>query len=137
MNFVKYNQKNHIEIQPAALVLSGLDQAERLEMHTLDGALVLLKDDMDEFEQVHAITALSRLAEGLKRDVCARHFENAPNEGALCVEDTEDGGILVSIGGTDLFELSGSTLEELEECGLSVELLVNLLLDLMEDEDED
>ena len=69
MNFVKYNEKNHIEIQPAALVLSDLDQADRLEMHTLDGALVLLKDDVDEIEQVHAIMALSKLTHAMMQDL--------------------------------------------------------------------
>ena len=137
MNFVKYNEKNHIEIQPAALVLSGLDQADRLEMHTLDGALVLLKDDMDEIEQVHAIMALSKLTHAMMQDLSTRHDEDEPEDHDIYVDDTVDGGIVVSIGDTDLFELSGSTLEELEECGLPAEILVNLLLDLIEDEDED
>lgn len=136
MNFVKYNEKNHIEIQSAALVLSGLDQTDRLEMHTLDGALVLLKDNMDEIEQVHAIMALSKLTHAMMQDMSTRHHEDEPKED-ITVDDTADGGLIVSIGDTDLFELSGSTLEELEECGLPAEILVNLLLDLMEDEDED
>ena len=47
MTFVKYSSDGKVIIQPAALVLSSLEHEEKLEMHTLDNALVLLKDDME------------------------------------------------------------------------------------------
>ncbi len=137
MNFVKYNEKNHIEIQPAALVLSGLDQADRLEMHTLDGALVLLKDDMDEIEQVHAIMALSKLTHAMMQDMSTRHHEDELDDNGACIYGSADGGIIVSVGGHKLFTLAPDTVDEFGACGITPEMLADLLLDLMGYEDED
>ena len=43
MTFIKYTNDGKAVIQPAALTLSGLEQEETLEMHTLENAIVLLK----------------------------------------------------------------------------------------------
>lgn len=137
MNFVKYNEKNHIEIQPAALVLSDLDQADRLEMHTLDGALVLLKDDMTDLEQLMATASLVKLAHAMMQDMSTRHHEDELDDNGACIYGSADGGIIVSVGGHKLFTLAPDTVDEFGACGITPEMLADLLLDLMEYEDED
>ena len=45
MTFIKYTHDGKAVIQPAALTLSNLDNEDTLEMHTLDNAIVLLKEN--------------------------------------------------------------------------------------------
>ena len=47
MTFIKYTNDGKAVIQPAALTLSGLEQEETLEMHTLENAIVLLKQEIE------------------------------------------------------------------------------------------
>ena len=46
MALIKYTNAGKAVIQPAALTLSVLEQEETLEMHTLENAIVLLKQEM-------------------------------------------------------------------------------------------
>ena len=55
MTFIKYTNDGKAVIQPAALTLSGLEQEETLEMHTLENAIVLLKPDMEPVEKAAAM----------------------------------------------------------------------------------
>ena len=52
MTFIKYTNDGKAVIQPAALVLSGLEKEDALEMHTLDSAIVLIKEEMPPVEKV-------------------------------------------------------------------------------------
>ena len=42
MTFINYTNDGKAVIQPAALVLSDLNQEEKLELHTMDNVIVLL-----------------------------------------------------------------------------------------------
>ena len=136
MNFVKYNKKNHIEIQPAALALSGLEHSPQMEMHTLDYALVLLKDNMSEAEQIIAMSSLVKLVNSMMTDFVSKLCEEEDDANQICIDDTDDGGVIVSIGGHKMFELSPDTVAELDECGIAPEMLVDMLLNLTEGEDD-
>jgi len=65
MTFIKYTNDGKAVIQPAALTLSGFDEEKKLEMHTLDKAIVLLKENMVPLEKFFAIESLIRLVESL------------------------------------------------------------------------
>lgn len=65
MTFIKYTNDGKAVIQPAALVLSNLDNENALEMHTLDNAIVLLKENMTPLEKFFAVESLIRLVESL------------------------------------------------------------------------
>ena len=71
MTFIKYTSDGKAVIQPAALTLSGLEQEETLEMHTLENAMVLLKQEMEPVEKAAAMMALMRLAHSLWEDMLA------------------------------------------------------------------
>jgi hypothetical protein len=47
------------------MILSGLDEADNLEIHTLDDAVVLLKDSMTADEILSAIESLNELTSEL------------------------------------------------------------------------
>ena len=72
MTFIKYTNDGKAVIQPAALTLSGLEQEETLEMHTLENAIVLLKQEMEPVEKATAMMALIRLVNSLWADMLAR-----------------------------------------------------------------
>ena len=72
MTFIKYTNDGKAVIQPAALTLSGLEQEETLEMHTLENAIVLLKQEMEPVEKAAAMMALMRLAHSLWEDKIGR-----------------------------------------------------------------
>ena len=72
MTFIKYTNDGKAVIQPAALTLSGLEQEETLEMHTLENAIVLLKQKMEPVEKATAMMALIRLVNSLWADMLAR-----------------------------------------------------------------
>ena len=71
MTFIKYTNDGKAVIQPAALTLSGLEQEETLEMHTLENAIVLLKQEMEPVEKATAMMALIRLVNSLWADLMA------------------------------------------------------------------
>ena len=65
MTFIKYTNDGKAVIQPAALTLSGLEQEETLEMHTLENAIVLLKPEMMPVEKAALMMTLMRLVNSL------------------------------------------------------------------------
>ena len=65
MTFIKYTNDGKAVIQPAALVLSNLDNENALEMHTLDNTIVLLKENMTPLEKLFAVESLIRLVVSL------------------------------------------------------------------------
>ena len=71
MTFIKYTNDGKAVIQPAALTLSGLEREETLEMHTLENAIVLLKQEMEPVEKAAAMMALIRLVNSLWADMMA------------------------------------------------------------------
>ena len=71
MTFIKYTNDGKAVIQPAALTLSGFEQEETLEMHTLENAIVLLKQEMEPVEKATAMMALIRLVNSLWADMMA------------------------------------------------------------------
>ena len=71
MTFIKYTNDGKAVIQPAALTLSGLDREETLELHTLENAIVLLKQEMEPVEKAAAMMALIRLVNSLWADMMA------------------------------------------------------------------
>ena len=83
MTFIKYTNDGKAVIQPAALTLSGLEQEETLEMHTLENAIVLLKPDMEPVEKAAAMMTLMRLANSLLADMLA-DWENQEDDADPC-----------------------------------------------------
>ena len=83
MTFIKYTSDGKAVIQPAALTLSGLDREETLELHTLENAIVLLKQEMEPSEKVAATTTLLRLAHSLMEDMLA-DWEAQEDDGDMC-----------------------------------------------------
>lgn len=69
MEFINYTQDGKAVIQPAALLLSKLEQEEVLELHTLDNAIVLLKKEMTPLEKSETMCALMRMANALAADL--------------------------------------------------------------------
>ena len=69
MTFIKYTNDGKAVIQPAALVLSGLEKEDALEMHTLDSAIVLIKEEMPPVEKVKTVCSLMRLVNSLTADL--------------------------------------------------------------------
>ena len=83
MTFIKYTNDGKAVIQPAALTLSGLEQEETLEMHTLENAIVLLKQEMEPVEKAAAMMALIRLVNSLWADMMAG-WEKQDGDADLC-----------------------------------------------------
>ena len=83
MTFIKYTNDGKAVIQPAALTLSGLEQEETLEMHTLENAIVLLKQEMEPVEKAAAMMALIRLVNSLWADMMAG-WENQEGDADPC-----------------------------------------------------
>lgn len=69
MEFINYTHDGKTVIQPAALLLSKLEQEEVLELHTLDNAIVLLKEKMTPLEKSETMCALMRMANALATDL--------------------------------------------------------------------
>lgn len=106
MTFIKYTNDGKAVIQPAALVLSNLDNENALEMHTLDNAIVLLKENMTPLEKFFTVESLIRLVESLAVELegdtdhdAADNDDEADNEDfcddtiPIPVEAFEDAGI--------------------------------------------
>lgn len=85
MTFIKYTHDGKVVIQPAALTLSNLVNEDTLEMHTLDNAIVLLKEDMAPMEKYLAIASLIRLVESL-----AVELKDNTDDDAIEEDDTAD-----------------------------------------------
>ena len=166
MTFIKYTSDGKAVIQPAALTLSGLEQEETLEMHTLENAMVLLKQEMEPVEKAAAMMALMRLAHSLWEDMLAEWEDQEddvdPCDGCSgCDEDMlpiraeafADAGILhdnlrvVSVDGAVLVvsddrktKWAAELDKSLEQLGIDMagfEKLVKAVLELDEDEDDD
>ena len=77
MKFISYTNDGRVAIQHAALILSKLDEADTLELHTMDNAIILLKKDMTRAETRDVLQGMVRLARSMTLD-------------ALCNSDAED-----------------------------------------------
>ena len=105
MTFIKYTHDGKAVIQPAALTLSNLDNEDMLEMHTLDNAIVLLKENMAPMEKYLAIASLIRLVESLAVELEADTGDDTDDDSEA--DDTVnicDG--MISIPG-EAFEMAG------------------------------
>lgn len=71
MTFINYTNDGKAVIQSAALILSGLEREETLELHTLENAIVLLKPEMKPVEKAAATMTLMRLVNSLGADMMA------------------------------------------------------------------
>lgn len=69
MTFINYTNDGKAVIQSAALILSGLEREETLELHTLENAIVLLKLEMKPVEKAAAMMTLMRLVNSLGADM--------------------------------------------------------------------
>ena len=67
MTFIKYTNDGKAVIQPAALILSGLENEDALEMQTLDNVLVLFKEKMPPVEKMKTVISLMRLVLKMKK----------------------------------------------------------------------
>ena len=108
MTFIKYTHDGKAVIQPAALTLSNLDNEDMLEMHTLDKAIVLLKENMAPMEKYLAIASLIRLVESL-----AVELEAAADDGA--VNDSDDGDDDTGVACDDVIPIP---IEAFEDAGI-------------------
>ncbi len=91
MKFISYTNDGRVAIQHAALILSKLDEADTLELHTMDNAIILLKKDMTRAETRDVLQGMVRLARSMTLD-------------ALCNSDTEDKTPLVDESVDDEYE---------------------------------
>jgi hypothetical protein len=80
MKFEKYMKNGKIVIQPAALTLCGLHGEDHLEMHTLDHALVLVKDELTRAQTTNTVMELMRLCNSLMVDVDTRAEDDPADE---------------------------------------------------------
>ena len=83
MTFINYTNDGKAVIQSAALILSGLEREETLELHTLENAIVLLKPEMKPVEKAAAMMTLMRLANSLWADMMAA-WENQEGDEEKC-----------------------------------------------------
>ena len=105
MTFIKYTNDGKAVIQPAALTLSNLDKEDALEMHTLNNAIVLLKENMTPMEKFFAFESLIRLMESLAVELEADTGDDTDDDSEA--DDTVnicDG--MISIPG-EAFEMAG------------------------------
>ena len=87
MTFIKYTNDGKAVIQPAALVLSGLENEDALEMQTLDNVLVLLKEKMPPVEKMKTVISLMRLVNSLTMDMMCGFEEHIDEE---CNDECDD-----------------------------------------------
>ena len=83
MIFINYTNDGKAVIQSAALILSGLEREETLELHTLENAIVLLKPEMKPVEKAAAMMTLMRLVNSLGADMMAR-WKGQQEEDDVC-----------------------------------------------------
>ena len=87
MTFIKYTNDGKAVIQPAALILSGLENEDALEMQTLDNVLVLLKEKMPPVETMKTVISLMRLVNSLTSDTMCGFEEHIDEE---CDDECDD-----------------------------------------------
>lgn len=157
MKFVKGISAAGVNIPKAALKLSSLSGTEKLELHTLNGAAVLLKPKMTAMELLSVVNSLDRLSGDLLaalaitcekcvgcEDECPFSQESRdirlpkylldaaeiPENAKLCAEpDPDTGRIIVSAlePGYDLDNVPEELLDALLECGVCLGSLSELL----------
>ena len=93
MTFINYTNDGKAVIQSAALILSGLEREETLELHTLENAIVLLKPEMEPVEKAAAMMTLMRLVNSLGADMMTGWKGQEEDEDVCdgchgCAEDT-------------------------------------------------
>ena len=93
MTFINYTNDGKAVIQSAALILSGLEREETLELHTLENAIVLLKPEMKPVEKAAAMMTLMRLVNSLGADMMTGWKGQEEDEDVCdgchgCAEDT-------------------------------------------------
>ena len=87
MTFIKYTNDGKAVIQPAALILSGLENEDALEMQTLDNVLVLHKEKMPPVEKMKTVISLMRLVNSLTSDMMCGFAEHIDEE---CDDECDD-----------------------------------------------
>ena len=87
MTFIKYTNDGKAVIQPAALILSGLESEVALEMQTLDNVLVLHKEKMPPVEKMKTVISLMRLVNSLTSDTMCGFEEHIDEE---CDDECDD-----------------------------------------------
>ena len=87
MTFIKYTNDGKAVIQPAALILSGLENEDTLEMQTLDNVLVLHKEKMPPVEKMKTVISLMRLVNSLTSDTMCGFAEHIDEE---CDDECDD-----------------------------------------------
>jgi len=87
MTFIKYTNDGKAVIQPAALILSGLENEGALEMQTLDNVLVLHKEKMPPVEKMKTVISLMRLVNSLTSDTMCGFEEHIDEE---CDDECDD-----------------------------------------------
>ena len=166
MTFIKYTNDGKAVIQPAALTLSGLEQEETLEMHTLENAIVLLKPEMEPVEKAAAMMTMMRLAHSLWEDMlagwkdqegdadpcdgcsgCGEEMLPIPPEALAHPGNLHDNLSLISVDGAVLVvsddrktKWAAELDKSLEQLGIDragFENLVKAVMELDEDEDDD
>ena len=90
MTFIKYTNDGKAVIQPAALILSGLENEDALEMQTLDNVLVLHKEKMLPVEKMKTVISLMRLVNSLTSDMMCGFAEHIDEECDDFDEDFDD-----------------------------------------------
>lgn len=148
MTFIKYTRDGKAVIQPSALTLSSLDAEKKLEMHTLNKAIVLLKDRMTAEDKLTTINELLRLANSLAVSVAANLKDEQefqfPYEAVIdagldgCeLEVFADDGIVMIVGDHESVNLSSWTVRELARHGLPLDLFAKLVSDIHEELEEE
>ncbi len=157
MKIFKETDTAKVTVPKSLLSLSRLYSAERLELHELESAAVLLKDRMTAMEVINAVSSLDRLASQLLEalagacEQCVACEEgcpfmgesrkirlpahvlgeaNIPKGAKLCaVPDPETGCVIVTEreAGFDLDNVPDELLDALLECGVCLESLSGLL----------
>lgn len=80
MEFITYTHDGKAVISPAALTLSKLEQEDMLELHALDGAIVVTAKNRTAVETVEVMSALMRLVSSMSADL-------------MCSFGGDDGGV--------------------------------------------
>ncbi len=157
MKILRVTDTAKVTIPDAVIAISKLNGTERLELHALENAAVLLKDRMTAMEVINAIDSLDRLSGQLLEalagacEQCVACEEDCPfmdgssrislpahlldeariPEGARlrAVPDPETGCIIVTEreAGYDLDDVPDELLDALLECGVCLESLSGLL----------
>lgn len=157
MKLLRVTETAKVTIPKAVIAISKLEGTDRLQLHALESAAVLLKDRMSAMEVINAISSLDQLSgqliealiEACEQCVCCEedcpficnnggiklpsHLldeANIPEGTRLCaVPDPESGCIIVRENNAehDLDDVPDGLLDVLIECGVCLESLSGLL----------